>query len=74
VLRDKVVGVFCAFFVRRTSPFRLALNLLIKYSIITNPETELEVNLPDQTITLKVTGEKNLLIFPDTKSKYDQWI
>jgi 3-isopropylmalate/(R)-2-methylmalate dehydratase small subunit len=32
--------------------------LLIKYSIITNPETELEVNLPDQTITLKVTGEK----------------
>jgi 3-isopropylmalate/(R)-2-methylmalate dehydratase small subunit len=27
----------------------------------------IEVNLPDQTIT-KVTGEKNLLIFPDTKA------
>jgi 3-isopropylmalate/(R)-2-methylmalate dehydratase small subunit len=27
-------------------------------AIATNPETELEVNLPDQTITLKVTGEK----------------
>jgi 3-isopropylmalate/(R)-2-methylmalate dehydratase small subunit len=28
----------------------------------------IEVNLPEQTITLKVTGEKNLLIFPDTKA------
>jgi 3-isopropylmalate/(R)-2-methylmalate dehydratase small subunit len=29
-------------------------------AIATNPETGMEVNLPEQTITLKVTGEKNL--------------
>jgi 3-isopropylmalate/(R)-2-methylmalate dehydratase small subunit len=52
-------------------PFRLALNLLkIFKAIVTNPETELEVNLPEQTITLKATGEKNFDI-SIKKSKYD---
>jgi 3-isopropylmalate/(R)-2-methylmalate dehydratase small subunit len=37
-------------------------------AIATNPETEL-VNLPEQTITLKVTGEKESLIFPDKKKQ-----
>jgi 3-isopropylmalate/(R)-2-methylmalate dehydratase small subunit len=29
-------------------------------AIVTNPETELEVNLPEQTITLKQLEKKNL--------------
>jgi 3-isopropylmalate/(R)-2-methylmalate dehydratase small subunit len=34
-----------------------------------------EVNLPEQTITLKVTGEKESFdISGYKKSKYDQWI
>jgi 3-isopropylmalate/(R)-2-methylmalate dehydratase small subunit len=38
--------------------FRLALNLLIFQSYRDKSRTELEVNLPEQTITLKATGEK----------------
>jgi hypothetical protein len=40
-------------------------------AIETDPKTELEVNLPEQIITLKATGEKNLLISPVTKKEYD---
>jgi 3-isopropylmalate/(R)-2-methylmalate dehydratase small subunit len=36
-------------------------------AIEADPKTELEVNLPEQIITLKATGEKNLLISPVTK-------
>jgi 3-isopropylmalate/(R)-2-methylmalate dehydratase small subunit len=42
-------------------PFRLALNLLIKYSKLSQQiQRQVEVNLPEQTITLKVTGEKRI--------------
>jgi hypothetical protein len=42
-------------------PFRLALNLLIKYSKLFDKSRDgIEVNLPEQTITLKATGKKNL--------------
>jgi 3-isopropylmalate/(R)-2-methylmalate dehydratase small subunit len=34
----------------------------------------IEVNLPEQTITLKVTGEKESFDISGYKSKYDQWI
>jgi 3-isopropylmalate dehydratase small subunit len=40
-------------------------------AIEADPKTELEVNLPEQIITLKATGEKNLLISPVTKKEYD---
>jgi hypothetical protein len=56
-------------------PFRLALNLLINIQSYRNKSRDgIEVNLPEQTITLKVTGEKESFDISGYKSKYDQWI
>jgi 3-isopropylmalate/(R)-2-methylmalate dehydratase small subunit len=40
-------------------------------AIVTNPETESTFL---NKLLRKTTGEKESLIFPDIKSKYDQWL
>jgi 3-isopropylmalate/(R)-2-methylmalate dehydratase small subunit len=45
-------------------PVQVALNLQIKYSkLLWQIQDGIEVNLPEQTITLKATGKKNLWYF-----------